>query len=72
MYLWKLERGRVIMKRTLMNPVLNKEFKLRFRSFKSFLGVLFYVFAIGIIVLGIIFIGQLSSMGGVNQEKIVG
>ena len=57
-----------MMKRTLMNPVLNKEFKLRFRSFKSFLGVLFYVFAIGIIVLGIIFVGQLGSMGGVNPE----
>jgi ABC-2 type transport system permease protein len=56
------------MKRTLMNPVLNKEFKLRFRSFKSFLGVLFYVLAIGIIVLGIIFVGQLNSMGGVNPE----
>ena len=47
-----------------MNPVLNKEFKLRFRSFKSFLGVLFYVLAIGAIVIGMIFIQSLSSMGG--------
>lgn len=52
------------MKSWLMNPVLNKEFKLRFRSFKSFLGVLFYVLAIGAIVIGMIFIQSLSSMGG--------
>ncbi|RID87199.1 ABC transporter permease [Peribacillus asahii] len=57
------------MKSWLMNPVLNKEFKLRFRSLKSFLGVLFYVLAIGIIVIGMIFVQQLSSMGGVNPEQ---
>ncbi|MEP9406241.1 ABC transporter permease [Peribacillus frigoritolerans] len=52
------------MKSWLMNPVLNKEFKLRFRSFKSFLGVLFYVLAIGAIVIGMIFIQSLSNIGG--------
>lgn len=52
------------MKSWLMNPVLNKEFKLRFRSFKSFLGVLLYVIAIGAIVIGMIFIQSLNSMGG--------
>lgn len=57
------------MKNWLMNPVLNKEFKLRFRSLKSFLGVLFYVLAIGIVVIGMIFVQQLGSMGGVNPEQ---
>ncbi|AZV42237.1 hypothetical protein BAOM_1627 [Peribacillus asahii] len=57
------------MKSWLMNPVLNKEFKLRFRSLKSFLGVLFYVLAIGIVVIGMIFVQQLGSMGGVNPEQ---
>ncbi|MFP3508242.1 ABC transporter permease [Peribacillus sp. SIMBA_075] len=51
------------MKSWLMNPVLNKEFKLRFRSFKSFLGVLFYVLAIGALVIGMIYIQSLSNMG---------
>lgn len=56
------------MKTWLKNPVLNKEFKLRFRSLKSFLGVMFYVLAIGLIVFGILFVQQLNSMGGVDPE----
>lgn len=40
----------------LMNPVMNKEFKLRFRSFKSFLGLMFYLIAISVILVGFIFI----------------
>lgn len=52
------------MRNLLINPVLNKEFKLRFRSFKGFLGLLFYLLAVGTVILGFIFIQmQSSSMG---------
>ncbi|RHW36437.1 ABC transporter permease [Neobacillus notoginsengisoli] len=44
----------------LMNPVMNKEFKLRFRSFKSFLGLMFYLIALSIIIVGFIFIQSQS------------
>lgn len=40
------------MKNALINPLINKEFKLRFRSFRTFLGILAYLIAIGIIVIG--------------------
>jgi len=52
------------MKNFIINPVLNKEFKLRFRSFKSFLGLLFYLLAVGLIIVGFIFIESLSNMQG--------
>ncbi|KAB2337477.1 ABC transporter permease [Cytobacillus depressus] len=52
------------MKNIITNPVLNKEFKLRFRSFKSFLGILFYLLAIGIIIVGFVFIESLSNTQG--------
>ncbi|MBS4172332.1 ABC transporter permease [Bacillus sp. FJAT-49736] len=44
------------MKQLFINPVLNKEFKLRFRSLKTFLGLLAYLVAIGIIVVGFIYL----------------
>lgn len=56
------------MKSWFLNPVLNKEFKLRFRSFKSYLGVMFYVLAIGLVVVGITVMQMLSSYGGVDPE----
>lgn len=43
---------------------MNKEFKLRFRSGKSFLGVLFYLLAIGILVVGFVYVQSLSSSFG--------
>lgn len=43
------------MRQFFINPVLNKEIKLRFRSLKTFLGLLAYLLAIGIIVVGIIY-----------------
>ncbi|USK46119.1 ABC transporter permease [Cytobacillus oceanisediminis] len=49
------------MKNLVVNPVLNKEFKLRFRNFKSYLGVLFYLLALGLIIVGFIFIESLSN-----------
>ncbi|PWW27403.1 ABC-2 family transporter [Cytobacillus oceanisediminis] len=49
------------MKNFVVNPVLNKEFKLRFRNFKSYLGVLFYLLALGLIIVGFIFIESLSN-----------
>lgn len=52
------------MKNFVINPVLNKEFKLRFRSFKSFLGIFFYLLAIGIIIVGFVFIESQSNMQG--------
>lgn len=52
------------MKNFVVNPVLNKEFKLRFRTFKSFLGILFYLLAIGIIIIGFIFIQSINNNQG--------
>lgn len=49
------------MKSFFLNPVLNKEFKLRFRSFKSVLGLLFYLGSIGLLVLAFIY---MSTDGG--------
>ncbi len=54
MYLWKLRRGRSKLKQALNNPVLIKEIKLRFRSLKSFTGILFYLIAMSIFVFGFI------------------
>lgn len=44
------------MKEILANPVLVKEIKLRFRSLKSFTGILFYLVAMSIFVFGFIFL----------------
>lgn len=52
------------MKNFVVNPVLNKEFKLRFRTFKSFLGMLFYLLALGILIIGFIFIESLNNNQG--------
>ena len=49
------------MKSLWINPVLNKEIKLRFRSFKSFLGVFFYLFALGGIAIGFILLNTVFS-----------
>lgn len=49
------------MKSLFINPVLNKEIKLRFRSFKSFLGVFFYLFSLGGIAIGFILINTVFS-----------
>ena len=46
------------------NPVLEKEFKLRFRTGKSFLGLLFYLASIAIVVTGTVTIQFLSSNYG--------
>jgi ABC-2 type transport system permease protein len=52
------------MKNFVINPVLNKEFKLRFRNFKSFLGILFYLLALGLLIIGFVFIESLNSNQG--------
>ncbi|MFC4319860.1 ABC transporter permease [Litchfieldia salsa] len=52
------------MKNLVINPVLNKEFKLRFRTFKSFLGIFFYLLALGILIIGFVFIQSLSNNQG--------
>ncbi|MHC0036614.1 ABC transporter permease [Pseudoneobacillus sp. C159] len=52
------------MKNFVINPVLNKEFKLRFRTFKSFLGILFYLLALGLIIVGFVFIESLTNSRG--------
>nr|WP_295972026.1 ABC transporter permease subunit [uncultured Bacillus sp.] len=60
------------MKNLMINPVLNKEFMLRFRSGKSFLGLLFYLLALALIIVGFIFIQSMSSMQGFfkpNQSR---
>lgn len=52
------------MKNFVVNPVLNKEFKLRFRSFKSYLGILFYLLALAIVIVGFVTIQSLTSSFG--------
>ncbi|MCR2820896.1 ABC transporter permease [Lederbergia panacisoli] len=53
------------MKSLFINPVLNKEFKLRFRSFRTFIGLLSYLIAIGIVVIGYMLLE--TSFGGGSQ-----
>ncbi|CAG9606775.1 ABC transporter permease [Pseudoneobacillus rhizosphaerae] len=52
------------MKNFVVNPVLNKEFKLRFRTFKSFLGILFYLLALAILIIGFVFIESMTNSQG--------
>ncbi|WAA10680.1 ABC transporter permease [Fervidibacillus albus] len=46
------------------NPVLFKELKLRFRSRKSFIGLLFYLLSLGLLVIGFIYSRSFSSPFG--------
>lgn len=52
------------MKTFLINPVLNKEIKLRLRSLKSFLGILFYLATLGIVAIGFIYLTTMHSQSG--------
>jgi ABC-2 type transport system permease protein len=52
------------LKNFVVNPVLNKEFKLRFRTFKSFLGILFYLLALAILIIGFVFIESMNNSQG--------
>ncbi|HEY4553105.1 MAG TPA: ABC transporter permease [Bacillaceae bacterium] len=52
------------MKSLLINPVLNKEFKLRFRSLRTFMGLLSYLIAMGLVVIGFIIIEMIANGGG--------
>lgn len=53
----------------LINPVLNKEIKLRFRSIKGFLGLLFYLIALGAIALGFIYINSMNGSSGYMRPE---
>lgn len=57
------------MRSLLMNPVLNKEIKLRFRSFKSFLGVFFYLFVLGGIALGFMIMTNFNSATNIFRPE---
>lgn len=60
------------MKALTGNPVLNKEFKLRFRSFKGFLGILLYLLALTVLIVGFIFLETQNSPMGIfrpDQSK---
>lgn len=46
-----------------INPVLNKEFKLRFRSPKSFFGILFYLLVLGLLIFGFMYLQQKNAYG---------
>jgi ABC-2 type transport system permease protein len=52
-----------------INPVLNKEIKLRFRSFKSFLGIFFYLAVLGAVALGFIFMQTQFGGGFFRPEQ---
>lgn len=64
---WRLRREWSLLKSRLNNPVLAKEIKLRFRSSKSFTGVLFYLIAMCIFVFG--FIYTTTSLAGTAYFK---
>ncbi|MGM0826994.1 MAG: ABC transporter permease [Bacillota bacterium] len=58
------------MKQLLINPMLNKEFKLRFRSIKAFIGMLCYLIAVGIVVIGFIYMQtRFSNTGYFRPEE---
>ena len=47
-----------------MNPVLNKELKLRFRSGKTFVGILFYLLALTLLMVALMYVLRTSSPSG--------
>jgi ABC-2 type transport system permease protein len=57
------------MKSLWINPVLNKEIKLRFRSFKGFLGVIFYLFALGLVALGFIMVNTMYDQTAIFRPE---
>ncbi len=58
------------MKSILLNPVLNKEIRLRFRSTKSYIGIAAYLLILGIISLGYIGITlNFDNMGTFRPEQ---
>ena len=58
------------MKQVFSNPVLVKEIKLRFRSPKSFVGILFYLIAMCIFVFGFILLTtQFTGTGYFRPEE---
>ncbi|MBZ9532743.1 ABC transporter permease [Cytobacillus oceanisediminis] len=52
------------MKAYFMNPVLNKELKLRFRSGKTFVGILFYLLALTLLMVALMYVLRTSSPSG--------
>ncbi|PAE14299.1 ABC transporter permease [Niallia circulans] len=52
------------MKAYFMNPVLNKELKLRFRSGKTFVGILFYLLALTLLMVALMYVLRTSSPNG--------
>ncbi|KMK76372.1 ABC transporter permease [Alkalihalobacillus pseudalcaliphilus] len=56
------------MKSLLINPVLNKEFKLRFRSVKSYIGLAAYLLILGLLTFGIIYLQLENDRFGAFQS----
>lgn len=57
------------LRRRLINPVLDKEFRLRMRTPRSIFSILVYVLVMGLLAMGIIYVmnaGQLSGNGRVD------
>lgn len=58
------------MRELLINPVLVKELKLRFRSMKSFTGLFFYLLIMGIFVFGFVYLtSSISGSGFFRPEE---
>ncbi|MFD0676656.1 MULTISPECIES: ABC transporter permease [unclassified Paenibacillus] len=51
-------------RQTLINPVLDKEFRLRMRTARSSLSLLFYLLAIGLLAMGFIYLNTGGIRGG--------
>lgn len=60
----------MMIKEKLINPVLEKEFRLRMRGFRSPLTIMLYLLAIGLLALGFTYITMQNSFyGGLNPER---
>jgi ABC-2 type transport system permease protein len=51
-------------RQTLINPVLDKEFRLRMRTVRSSLSLLIYLLAIGLLAMGFIYLNTVGVRGG--------
>lgn len=55
--------------RKWINPVLEKEFRLRMRSLRAPLALMFYLLAIGMLAMGFIYLNMRGGAGTINPER---
>jgi ABC-2 type transport system permease protein len=57
------------LRQRLINPVLEKEFRLRMRTIRSAIALLSYLLAIGLLAFGFVYMMMPSGSGGFNPER---